>query len=68
MSVSEIERMTTSERLQAMERLWDALCHDPTEPDSPAWHQEELDRRRTKVESGNAEFLSIEEAKKRLQQ
>jgi len=67
MNVKEIEKMSMAERLQAMERLWDAVCHEPIEPDSPDWHQGELARRKARIESGNAEFMSVQEARKRLQ-
>lgn len=66
MSIAEIEKMTTAERLKAMESLWDALCHDDKEPESPDWHGAVLDERRKKIESGEAKFLTIEEARGRL--
>lgn len=68
MSIAEIEKMTQAEKLQAMEALWNSLCHDKTEPDSPAWHEDILADRRRKIESGEAQFISLEEAKRRLQQ
>ena len=68
MSIAEIGKMTTSERLQAMEALWDALCHEPTEPKSPAWHEGVLNERRKKSESGEANFVSLEEARRRLEE
>ncbi len=67
MSIAEIENMTTSERLRTMEALWDAICHDSAEPDSPGWHEDILSERRKKIESGEAKFISLEEAKRRLQ-
>jgi hypothetical protein len=66
MDVNEIRRMTMAERLQAMERLWDAVCHGATEPDSPDWHEGELARRKARIESGEAKFLTVQEAKTRL--
>lgn len=68
MSIAEIEKMTNAERLRVMEALWDALCHDSSEPESPDWHRDVLGERRRKVESGEAIFLSIDEARRRLQQ
>ena len=59
--------MSTSERLRAMEALWDALCHDSEEPQSPDWHRDVLSERKKRIESGEAKFLSIEEARERLQ-
>ncbi len=67
MSIAEIENMTTSERLRTMEALWDAICHDSAEPDSPGWHKDILSERRKKIESGEAIFISLEETKRRLQ-
>jgi len=68
MSSAEIEKMTNSERLRTMEALWDALCHEDAEPESPQWHGDILAERRRKIESGEARFISIEEAKRRLQE
>ena len=39
MGITEIKNMTTVERLEAMELLWDALCHEEEEIQSPAWHE-----------------------------
>jgi len=58
--------MTTAERLAAMEALWDALCREPSLPRSPEWHQEVLEERRRKIDSGSAVFLSVEEVERRL--
>jgi hypothetical protein len=49
-----------------MEALWDCLCHQGEEPDSPAWHRELLDRRRARIETGDAKFFSLDEVKKIL--
>jgi len=68
MSIAEIQKMSSNERLMAMEALWDALCHEPAEPDSPSWHEGILAERRQKVESGDARFVSLEEAKRSLQE
>lgn len=68
MSTVEIEKMDTAERLRTMEALWDALCREPTEPESPEWHKGVLEERRRKIESGEAQFISLEEARRRLQE
>ncbi len=67
MSIAEIEKMTTPERLRTMEALWDALCHEDSEPESPAWHAATLSERGEQISSGAARFLSLDEAKRRLQ-
>lgn len=66
MTMVEIQQMSTSERLRAMETLWDSLCHDSEELESPVWHGEILADRKRRIESGEASFLSIEEAKEKL--
>lgn len=62
----EIQQMSTSERLRAMETLWGLLCHDSEELESPVWHGEILADRKRRIEFGEASFLSIEEAKEKL--
>jgi hypothetical protein len=36
---AQIERMSTAERLRAMEQLWDALVREPEGVASPPWHR-----------------------------
>ena len=67
MSLAEIQKMSTPEYLRAMETLWDALCHESKEPESPAWHREVLAERKHRIETGEASFTSIDEARERLQ-
>ena len=66
MSVTEIQKMSSVERLSTMEALWDAMCHEEKEPTSPDWHGDLLEARRAKIASGEATFISLEEAKKRV--
>jgi putative addiction module component (TIGR02574 family) len=63
---SDIEKMSLSERLEAMELLWDSISDNPENISSPAWHAEVLKKRETKVESGEAEFLTISEVENRF--
>ncbi len=69
MSVLEIEKMNTAERLRTMEHLWDALTHGATNSDdfidSPSWHHDILKKRKEKITNGEAEFISLSELKKR---
>jgi hypothetical protein len=65
MSIAEIKRMSKSERLAAMEQLWDSLCHDEQEPDSPEWHRRVLEGRRQKLASPDARFLTLDQLRKR---
>jgi putative addiction module component (TIGR02574 family) len=61
MNTIEINGMNQAEKLQMMEALWDSLTHEPTEIESPEWHQPILAARKLTIEEGKAEYLSIEE-------
>jgi hypothetical protein len=62
----EVSRLSTAERLQAMEWLWASLSAKPEEIESPEWHGEVLAARKAKVDSGEAQFLSVEHPSERL--
>ena len=66
MSIAEIEKMSAAERLQIMEALWDTMCHEVKEPESPGWHQDVLAERRRRIESGEAKFYTLREAREKL--
>lgn len=61
----EIKQMSTIERLQTMELLWDSLLDEESEIESPEWHRDVLEERKRKIENGKAEFISLEELKAR---
>lgn len=55
--------MTQTERLQVMEELWDTICHEGPLPESPAWHEPILSQRSERINSGEAEFITLEALK-----
>lgn|GEM_PF-137645 len=63
MTIAEISKMSVLERLQTMEELWDSLIREPVLIKSPKWHEEILSARKERIESGNADFISLEELK-----
>ncbi|NOQ80651.1 MAG: cysteine methyltransferase [Gammaproteobacteria bacterium] len=63
MNTNEIKKMSTIERLQTMEALWDSLTSDSSDIVPPDWHKDVLYERKSKIESGDAEFISIKELK-----
>ncbi len=65
MNKIEIKKMSTIERLQTMELLWDSLLDEESEIESPEWHRDVLEERKRKIENGKAEFISLEELKAR---
>jgi hypothetical protein len=62
---AEIEQMTVAERLQVMELLW--VSRVPDSVPSPDWHGQVLSERLARIERGEAEFLTIQQLKVRLQ-
>lgn len=64
MKQSDIDSMSVNEKLHAIEALWDALGDDDLE--SPQWHHEILEERARALDSGNSEFISLDELKKWL--
>ena len=57
MTIIEIKKMSTIERLRAPEELWDALCHEDLEIESPEWHGTILEHRRNKIETGKTALV-----------
>lgn len=63
MFTAKIEEMPVNERIILMEDIWDSLCHEKKEIESPSWHKEILDERVSLINSGKASFMSIQELK-----
>lgn len=64
MKTSDIKKMTVTERLQAMELLWDSFLYEGAEVDSPSWHGDILSERKAKVASGKGNFISLDKLKR----
>jgi hypothetical protein len=58
-----LDKMTAEEKVRTMESLWQSLSGNPDAVESPAWHEEELRVRESKIESGKAKFIDWETAK-----
>jgi hypothetical protein len=63
---SQIERMSVTERLQAMDQLWESLNRSGNEIPSPDWHQDVLADRKARALRGEAKFLTLAELRARL--
>jgi putative addiction module component (TIGR02574 family) len=64
--LSELDRMSVTERLQAMDQLWNSLNRCGEEIPSPDWHQDVLADRKTRAQSGEAKFLTLDQLRSRL--
>lgn len=65
MSIQEIKKMSIKDRLTTMEQIWDSLCHEDFEPESPSWHETVLGERKKMMASPEARFLTIEQLRER---
>jgi putative addiction module component (TIGR02574 family) len=63
MNTIDIKKMKITDRLQAIEALWDSLLDEESEIESPEWHRDILEDRKTKIKNGKAGFISLEELK-----
>ena len=61
-----IDRMTTREKLMAMEALWDSLRRNEEQIPVQEWHKQILDERQRQIDSGEARFVDWETAKARI--
>jgi hypothetical protein len=59
-AVIPLDEMTTEDKLEAMELLWDDLCQRPDEVPSPSWHEAVL-----KSREGSGVFFSLDEVRAR---
>lgn len=62
MGIAEIDAMSHAERVETMELLWDAISRNEEECKSPDWHKDVLSERRRRLENGEAQFYTLEEA------
>lgn len=61
-----LDKMTLSEKLSALEDIWDNLSHTQDTIPSPEWHADVLQAREQKIQEGKANFLDLDEAKRRV--
>jgi hypothetical protein len=59
-----IENMTVSEKLAAMEALWESLSSDPSNIPSPSWHGDVLAAREDEASQNKDCFVDWEDCKK----
>lgn len=63
-----LDQMTTTEKLLAMENIWDDLCRRADEISSPSWHGKVLWQREEKVTKEVEGFTDWENAKKKIRE
>jgi putative addiction module component (TIGR02574 family) len=63
MSLNDIEKMPTVEKIHLMETLWNSLSSKEKELETPQWHKEILEKRAKKLERQNIKMYSLDELK-----
>lgn len=67
MTHPQITALPLAEKIELMESLWDSICHEPTVSSAiPDWHQEVLEDRIARLDSGEEAVSSWDDAKKRI--
>jgi putative addiction module component (TIGR02574 family) len=66
MSIAELRKLPPVEKLKIIEALWSDLAGDEDAFESPAWHEEELNKTEAEYTAGRIEVLDWEDAKKEL--
>jgi len=58
--------MSSTERMEAMELLWESFSSEGIDYPSPEWHGKLLAERSEIIDSGKAIWLSVDEVQARL--
>lgn len=61
-----LSKMSTEDKLRAMEDLWVSLAGQPEGVEPPAWHQAALAETEKRIKPGEETFIDWELAKKSL--
>jgi len=61
-----LDKMTTEDKIAAMEQIWDDLCRNPESVSSPPWHEKVLSARKKSIQEGKAKFSDFTAAKDRI--
>lgn len=62
----ELDGLSTAEKLQLLERIWDDLCQETGDVRSPEWHGAVLAERKHQIEAGTMPVSPWAEARERL--
>ena len=61
-----LTRMTTSDKLRALEKIWDDLSRTSENVPSPSWHADVLKARQKRLQNGSSHFIEWTEAKRTI--
>jgi hypothetical protein len=58
-NIDELKKLSSAERIQVMEALWDSMLYEGGEMNTPEWHTRMLEQRKKLIADGSAKFISI---------
>jgi hypothetical protein len=61
-----LNKMTVSDKLRALEDIWDDLRRTPEDVPSPSWHADVLHAREKRIREGKSQFADWTDAKRRI--
>jgi len=59
--ISEINRLTVEDKMILIEQIWSSLKQEDDALVSPGWHESVLAERRRKIESGEANYVTLDQ-------
>lgn len=63
-----LKKMTVSDKLRALEDIWDDLQRTPEAVPSPSWHADVLNARQKRIRDGKSKFKDWADAKRDIRE
>lgn len=64
----QLSKMTISDKLRALEDIWDDLQRTPEEIPSPSWHADVLNARWRRIREGKSQFKDWPDVKRHIRE
>ena len=61
-----LETMSVSDKIQIMENIWQSFRQNPSEVESPAWHNDVLSARQTRASNGTSQYDDWDKVKQHI--
>ena len=64
----DLNSMTTTEKLQLLEAIWQDLSENPEQVPVPDWHSDVLEERELRLQRGESRLSDWSDAKRRIRE
>jgi hypothetical protein len=64
----QLKKMTVSDKLRALEDIWDDLQRTSERVPAPSWHADVLHAREKRIREGKSRFADWSDAKRRIRE